>query len=289
VHPDIGHDGVAEGAARLGDFVFVVREDQVDAAAVDVEDFAQMLPAHGGAFDVPAGAAAAPGAVPAGRVLVRGLPQHEVHVAALVRSDVDAGTRHHLVQRAAGQLAVVLHRGNVEQHVAVRRIGVALGDEALDHGDHLRDVLGGAGLDRGRQDAQGGDVRVELACRALREIADRDPLLPRARVDLVVDVRDVAHVGDVGLAVDLAEQAEQHVEHDHRPCIADMGIIIDGGTADIHAHIRRVQGGELLLGAGQRVVEAQRHIGPRGLPARERFVLDLGQAAPCQRMFASGK
>ena len=38
---------------------------------------------------------------------------------------------------------------------------------------------------------------VELACRARGELADGDPLLGRARIDLVVDVGDVAHVGDV--------------------------------------------------------------------------------------------
>ena len=42
VHPDVRHDAGAEGAARLGDLVLVVREDQVEPAAVDVEDLAQI-------------------------------------------------------------------------------------------------------------------------------------------------------------------------------------------------------------------------------------------------------
>ena len=37
VHPHVGHDGRAVGAAALGDLVLVVGEDEVDAAAVDVE------------------------------------------------------------------------------------------------------------------------------------------------------------------------------------------------------------------------------------------------------------
>ncbi|MND29459.1 hypothetical protein D3C80_199680 [compost metagenome] len=57
------------------------------------------------------------------------------------------------------------------------------------------------------------------------------------RVDLVVDVGDVAGVGDVGIAVDVAEQPEQHVEHDDRAGIADMGEVIDRRAADIHAHV----------------------------------------------------
>src|SRR5271165_2008674 len=49
----------------------------------------------------------------------------------------------------------------------------------------------------------------------------------RARVDLVVDVRDVAHVGDVIGAIEMAQQPKKHVEDDDRPRIADMSEIID--------------------------------------------------------------
>ena len=38
----------------LREFVLVVRKHQVDAAAMDVELLAEMLPRHRGAFDVPA-------------------------------------------------------------------------------------------------------------------------------------------------------------------------------------------------------------------------------------------
>ena len=44
MHPVIRHHRRVEGAARLGDFVLVVRENEIDAAAVDVERFAEMLP-----------------------------------------------------------------------------------------------------------------------------------------------------------------------------------------------------------------------------------------------------
>ncbi len=38
VHPHIGHPRRIEGAARLGDLVLVMRKNEVDAAAVDIED-----------------------------------------------------------------------------------------------------------------------------------------------------------------------------------------------------------------------------------------------------------
>ena len=71
VQPDAGEVAVGVGAGGLGDLVLVVGELEVDAAAVDVEAFAEDLPRHGRAFDVPAGAAPAPRAVPAGEVVGR--------------------------------------------------------------------------------------------------------------------------------------------------------------------------------------------------------------------------
>src|SRR5664280_1269112 len=54
VHPVIRHHAGMEGAARLRDLVLVMRKHQIDAAAVDVEGLAEMLPGHGRALDVPA-------------------------------------------------------------------------------------------------------------------------------------------------------------------------------------------------------------------------------------------
>src|SRR5258708_33402443 len=42
---------------RLRDLVFMVREDQVDAARMNIERLAQILDRHDRALDVPAGAA----------------------------------------------------------------------------------------------------------------------------------------------------------------------------------------------------------------------------------------
>src|SRR5260370_31087082 len=70
------------GRLRLGDLVLVVREQQVDAAAVDVEGVPEEVLAHGRAFDVPAGASATERRLPRGHQLLvarlRPLPQREI-------------------------------------------------------------------------------------------------------------------------------------------------------------------------------------------------------------------
>ena len=57
----IGGRTVAGGGFALGDFVFVMRKREVDAAGVDVQRVAQILHGHGGALDVPARSAGTDG------------------------------------------------------------------------------------------------------------------------------------------------------------------------------------------------------------------------------------
>ena len=91
VDPEV-HPGVVQAALALGDLVLVVGEDEVHAAAVDVDALAQELHAHGRALDVPAGAARSPGALPGGLAGLGGLPEHEVGDGIpLVLVGVDTG------------------------------------------------------------------------------------------------------------------------------------------------------------------------------------------------------
>ena len=77
MHPVPGH-GLAKTALALSDFVFMVGKNQVKAAAVDIEAFSQIFIGHGGAFDMPAGTALAPGAFPGGLAGFCLFPQSKV-------------------------------------------------------------------------------------------------------------------------------------------------------------------------------------------------------------------
>ena len=144
-------------------------------------------------------------------------------------------------------------------------IGAAIGDELVDHLSHRGDMLRRPRLDGGRQATKRGNVVVELLLGLLGDAADRlvqrkvRIVLRRPRIDLVVDVGDVAHIGDVLRSIEMAQQAEQHVEHDDGARIADMGKVVDRRPAHIHADIARIYGLERLLLASERVVEPERH------------------------------
>jgi len=99
--PVAGEGRVVDGFA-LGHFALVVGEDVLQAAAVDVERLAQVFGGHGRAFDVPAGEAHAPRAVPAQDVLRFGfLPQSEVGRVALLLAHGHAGALFQFLDDAA--------------------------------------------------------------------------------------------------------------------------------------------------------------------------------------------
>src|SRR4029450_11741246 len=94
------------GAAALGDLILVVGEDEVESAAVDVDRAAEVRADHRRAFDVPAGAAAAPWAVPPNHALIARLPQDEVGGVPLVGGDLDPRAGDHRLAVAAAEAAV---------------------------------------------------------------------------------------------------------------------------------------------------------------------------------------
>jgi hypothetical protein len=106
---------------------------------------------------------------------------------------------------------------------------------------------------------------VKLPAGLLGDLADRlvqrqaGIFRRRAVVDLVVHVGDVAGVDDVIGPEDMAQQAEQNVEDDQRPGVADVSEVIDRGAAHVHAHALRVDGYECPLVTGESVVELQFH------------------------------
>ncbi len=223
---------------------------------------------------MPAGPPAPPRAVPARKIGGRGLPQDEVHGVALVWRDLNARAGDHLIERAAGEAAIAVHAGHVEEHVPLGHIGAAAGKKLLDDGDHLRNRFGGARLESRLKDAKNGNIVMKLVQRPFGELADRNILFGSASIYLVVHIGDVANIGDVLGAVDQPQQTKQNVEDDHGPRIADVSKVVDGRSAHIEAHVLRVGGGEDLLGAAQRVVKLQFHFIP-ALPARGSLHLDL--------------
>ena len=268
MQPVVGVGRQVVGATRLGQLVLMVREGQVDAAAMDVDRQAQHRLDHRRAFDVPAGTAGAPGARPLGLAGLGRLPQHEVGRVALVGGDLDPGAGDHLVQRPARQLAIVGEGLDREQHMALGRIGGAAGDQGGDLVLHGLDMVGGVRRQRRRQGLQRRGVGVVGGQVAVGDGLDRHALGRGLGVDLVVHVGDVPGIDHRVLTVEVAQNPEQDVEHHHRPEVADVGVAVDRRPTDIHRHPLGIGGNEGPLFAGHGVVELQGHF---RLTLRERL------------------
>jgi hypothetical protein len=264
VHPVL-HELLVGGTLGLRDLVLMVRELEVHAAAVDVEGRTEQRRAHRRALDVPAGPALAPARRPFRLVGLGPLPQHEVERVLLGGIDVDALAGAQLVQRFAGELAVALEAAHGVVHVA----GAGLVSELfvfqpVDEIQHLRHVLRGARLVIRFLDAERGRVLVHGADEARGQGLDRLLVLGGALDDLVVDVRDVADIGDAVAA--RAQPAPHHVEHDHETRVAEVHVVVDGDAADVHAHLVRPEADERLLGPAKRIEDLQvLDCGPAGV------------------------
>ncbi|MNE72982.1 hypothetical protein D3C80_1689640 [compost metagenome] len=153
----------------------------------------------------------------------------------------------------------------IEKHFAAGLIGMTTGNQFFDDVDHLGNVIGGTRLDCRLKIAECCNILMKLLGGLFRHRMDGiiewqvRVITQRTRIDLVVNVSDVACIGNVVFTVDIPQYTIQHVEHDHRARIADMSKIIHGRAADIHAHVLFINRRKSSLFAGQGVVKFQVH------------------------------
>ena len=226
--------------------------------------------AHRRALDVPARPAGAVGARPLGvfgLARLRRLPQHEVERVLLAVEHGDALAGAQLVDRLARELAVAGELAHREVHVAARACdsrGPCASSVAI-----ISSICGTYSVARGS--CVGGSmpsavgILVQGGDHLLGERPDRDAALERALDDLVVDVGDVAHVGDA--IAERLQPALHHVERHHEPRVAHVAEVVDRDAADVQADVARLDRHEGLGRPRQRVMDAKCH-GPKAPPGR---------------------
>ncbi len=251
----------------------MVREDQIAAAALDVEPETDAAQSDCCALDMPAGPAGAERRRPARLARALYPPQQRVE-----RIGLSGSLR---VSPALGEqpqhgVAVVVglvpeHRVGVgtEVHVGVLRVvddvGRAGRQQLLHHFDHLVDGLGGGDVVLGRQHPQGGHVGAEQIGLPGAQVAPVDPVPLGPFEQRVVDVGDVL---DVVHPVAVVEpHPVDQIEGQVGGGMAEVGGVVGRDPADVHGRRRaRHCRPDLPVGA---VVEPQ-----LGAPARHRGNVD---------------
>ena len=255
VQPVFNHRLFARKGFGLGDFIFMMRENEVTAAAVEVKGIAEVLMAHGRAFDVPARTAFAPGAVPCRFARFSTLPEGKVHGIVFTVVNFDAGAGFHVVEAAAAQFTVVVKFFNAVIDVVVDDVGIALIDEALYHFDDVIHVFRDAGITVSPTDMELiHDVEVSRNVAVGNRIpADAFPI--GGIDDLVVDVGEVLDMRD--FIAEVFQIALDDVPGYERTGIPHVGMVIRRNATDIHFDLARRDGNEGLLFTSQRIVYFQ--------------------------------
>ena len=245
-----------------------MREDEVHASAVYVEVVAEVFAPHGRALAVPSWESIAPLAGPPHDVFgLCFLPEGEVYLVVLLTYSIElARVVDDIVEVSSGEFSVVVFLIvflDIEIDGAVGDVGEAIVEDLLDELLLLDDMPCGVWLDAGWQDVEGVHSLVVAVGVVLRHLHGLELLeaclLGYLVVALVGIMFEMAYIGDVAdvahLIAEMLEVAEKDIEGDSRTGMPQMGVAIDGGAADVHAHVGRVDGLEPLFLAVERVVD----------------------------------
>ena len=267
----VAYEALAGGPLGLGGLALVVGEDQVGAAAVEVDADAQLPQGQGRALDVPARPSRAPLGAPGRLVGRRGLPQDEVEGIALGRV-VGVATpfgrqRQHLVPAQVAELAEPFERGHVEVDAASCQVGVTPVEHHADEAQDVVDGRRGARFAVGGEHAEGSHVGLEPGRLLGGQLQVGNSQLTGLAEEVVVDIGDVA---DTQRAMaDVAKAALQDVVQHVGGGVAHVGGVVGRDPARVHGDDRAgPEFGDLAAGG---VVQAHRRQSPTPvsrIPAR---------------------
>ena len=156
--PEVGEHFSGQGLG-LCDFIFVMRKDEILAAGVQIESFAQFLHRHGGTFDMPSRPPLPDRTLPERLAFFGRLPQREVAgVVFFVLVHIHTRAVFHSGEILLGKFAVSGKLGNAKVIGAVvGTVGESFFFKFSDELGHPEDVIGGAS-ENGLFDVQSGTV-----------------------------------------------------------------------------------------------------------------------------------
>ena len=151
------------------------------------------------------------------------------------------------------QFAVVLELTGTVIDVAVSFIGIAFIDQIADEGDDVRDIFHHARIQRRFFDVQSRGIFIEGRDELFGDFLRGNAQLFGGTDDLVV------HVGEVGDEIHVIaavfQVAADSIESHCAAGIADMDVVVDGRTTDVHAHLILLDRLELFFFARQGIVD----------------------------------
>ena len=205
---------------------------------------------------MPSRTAPSPGTIPGRFARLGRFPEREVQRISFLFARLNAYSRLELVEIAPRQLGVLGIRSDRKIHVPLRFVGEPALDQRPNERDDLRQVIAhlrrDVRLDQSQRPRIFPELFHEARCQRDRVLA----AIAGCIDDLVVDVGEIADVGDLEAAV--AQIADDDIESGEGPRIADVDEVVDRGTSHIDAELSRFEWNELFLPPGQRVEHPDR-------------------------------
>ncbi len=153
MHP-IACKSLAGDGFGLSDFVFVMRENKVVSATMNVDLFAEMSHIHRRAFNMPTRTTGTPRAIPGRLTRFCRLPKRKIHRMFFAFVHLNARTGVHGLKRASAQLAIIRIVFNIEVNIAIDFVGIPLRNQLFNHFNNLWHVFSGAWINRSRQNVE---------------------------------------------------------------------------------------------------------------------------------------
>ncbi len=132
-------------------------------------------------------------------------------------------------------------------------IGIATLKESSDHTDDVWHVPRRRGLQVWWHQPQGSLVLVHGVDELSRQCRERNAAFIGPLKDLVVDIGDVAHIGDP--IAKGTQVTHDDIEGDHDPSMADVTVVVHCHATDIDPDLPLDQGHEGSFFAGKAVVD----------------------------------
>jgi hypothetical protein len=222
-------------AFALRDFIFVMRESEVDTTGVNVQCFAEIFHSHGRALDVPAWAARADSRLPEMLAFFWRFPESKIAnaffflaVVINARSFLNSG------EVNIGKFSVGRKFCNPVVDRAIARVGIGFFLKPLNELNHVFDMVGDADPVFRGFDVQSSAV-VEKGLSVFfsvfaKSFSDSGCVGDDAVV-YVGEVHDMIHF----VAAE-SQKAAQDILKNKSAIVADVGKIVDRGAAGVHAN-----------------------------------------------------
>ena len=241
-------------ALGLRNFIFVVRENEIAAAAVEIKRVAQIMPRHRRALDVPARPPRSPRTVPRRFSRFRRFPHGKVAGIPFLVIHFDPRTGQHILHFAPGKFPVIRKRGNIVVHVAGKHIRVAFFNERLHHRNDVVHVIRHARILVHTPHAERIDYFEIPLDVAVGNHFPRRTFRIRFVDNLVVHVREI--LNERHLVADVLQIAANHVPRHRRARVSDMRMVVRRHAADVNLHLPRRHRHEDRLFARHRIVHS---------------------------------